>query len=339
MTPLYVLSFRDLATGVGGAVTGATVIELTGALGEAFAWNSPASLRDRLRGNPKGARTLGWQEVRDLFQDKSVCFLIHGFNVNRDRGYAGLGVLAQELLGLGPKMTPAKPKGARIAQADLVVPVIWPGDWYIPGVNYPFEMGDVYSTAEQFAAFLAGDGRGALSVSFVSHSLGARIILDTLARTLPKAAGRRMPIFDAAIMTAPAADEDILDDPRFAAAVAALQRILIVSSMKDSVLRDAFPPGDKVEAALWRNEKPSAYALGAFGPKLKPGSPAAGKVRWFPIDPAVGQGHDDYLPWPWKTNQKPNGWTPKRADVASFLHEAFTPGPFAPKWPAEAKPR
>jgi hypothetical protein len=158
------------------------------------------------------------------------------------------------------------------------------------------------------------------------------VVLETLAQR------RLRPALDALVLTAPAIDEDMLDDPRYAAVVAGLRRILVVSSLKDSVLRDAFPLGDRVEAALWRGEHASARALGAFGPKLAPGSAVAAKLRWFPISPADNYGHDDYVPGPWRPQDAPNGWTAKRARVGRFLRGAFAAGPFAPAWPPEQRP-
>ncbi|MDP3174515.1 MAG: alpha/beta hydrolase [Phenylobacterium sp.] len=327
---MLVLSFRDLAASRAGAVTPGVMLSLGGAIGPAFDWNDPASLRDRLR---SGAATyVGDQQTRAQLSGKSLCFLIHGFNVNRDRGYAGLGALAQELLGLGPSPVPGGVDGPPAAGADLVIPVLWPGDWWLPGVNYPFELADAHETAQRFAEFLAGPALRAASLSFVTHSMGARVALETLAQA------RWAAPTDALVLTAPAVDDDALDDPRYAPAVAAVRRIMVVSSVKDSVLRDAFPLGDRVEAALWRGEHSSSRALGAFGPRLKPGSPAAAKLRWFPIGPGDDYGHGDYVPGPWKTDEQPNGWTPKRARVGGFLRSAFSGGALQPIWPPEQPP-
>ncbi len=334
---MLILSFRDLAAASAGAVTPAVMVELHG-VRDGFDWNAPGSLRRRLADG--GARYLDWETVRQRLADRSVCFVVHGFNVNRDRGYPGYGAMAQQLSGLGPLLPGLPARLGAIAECDLVIPVLWPGDWHLPGVNYPFEMGDVYKTGEQFAVFLVSDAARLSSVSFASHSLGARVVLETMSRALAHRRADAAPRFDAAILMAAAADEDILDDPRYARAVQALGRIIVVSSAKDSVLGDIFPTGDAVEAALWSQEKASKRALGFFGPKaLKPGSAATGKVQWFAIDRGEDCGHDGYFPWPWKTDIKPDGWTAQRAKVAGFLHKAFAggPPPFTPGWPVDMR--
>lgn len=313
---MLVLSFRDLSAPRGGAVTPAAMLELPAAADAAFDWNDPASLRERLRGG--SAAWLGGDRVQAALSGRPLCFLLHGFNVGRDKGYAGLGAWAKALI---PD-----------AGAGLAIPVLWPGDWMLPGVNYPFELADVRSTAARFSEFLAGPAAGAAGLSFVTHSMGARVALETLARPI-----RRAPV-EALLLTAPAVDEGALDDPRFAPAVESVHRIVVVSSIKDSVLRDAFPLGDRVEAALWRGEHASTRALGAFGPRLKPGSMVAAKLRWFSIDAADDYGHDDYVPAPWRRDQRPEGFTPRRTRMAGFLRGALASSAFAPDWPGERRP-
>jgi hypothetical protein len=184
----------------------------------------------------------------------------------------------------------------------------------------------------RFAEFLTSSAQTASVVSFVSHSLGARVVMETVAQA--NAPGRSPPVFDMAIMAAAATNDDVLDDPTYAAGVRALRRIVVISSWKDSVLAKAFPLGNEVEAALWTNDKGSTRALGRYGPKaLKTDSPAKGKVAWYDVDPGLGCGHDGYLPSPWgfpAPNLTVNGWNANRGHFAQFLRSAFTPGPFTP---------
>ena len=55
---------------------------------------------------------------------KDVLFAAHGFNVNFECGARSLGRL-ESALGLGA--------------SELFVGVLWPGDWWLPVINYPFE--------------------------------------------------------------------------------------------------------------------------------------------------------------------------------------------------------
>ncbi|MDP3378797.1 MAG: ATP-binding cassette domain-containing protein, partial [Brevundimonas sp.] len=214
------------------------------------------SLRDRFLAGE--ARRVDWGAVPGVFADKRVCFIVHGFNVDRDHGYAGYGAMAQELLGLGPALNLPP-----VAGADLVIPILWPGDWHLPAINYPFEMGDVRETGRRFGAFLRGPAAQAASFAFVSHSLGARVVLETITQAVlsgppPQAT------FELAILSAPAADQDELDNPRYHAGVKVLERIMVVSSPDDEVLGFAYPAGNIIEAALWRGEKARARALEMF---------------------------------------------------------------------------
>ncbi len=333
---MYIISFRDLAAAKSGAVTPAAVFWIDG-VGADFAWNDPASLRRRFA--DRSARYVPWDEVRTALAGKHVCFVIHGFNVGRDDGYASCGALSQQLSGQGkpwPDTTVTSIESAT-GGVGLLMPVLWPGDGLVPGISYPTEMGDVYETGRRFAEFLLSEARGLSRASFISHSLGARVVLETVQRTM--AAGKGVPPrFETAVLTAPAADDGVLDEPRYGAAVAALRRIVIVSSQEDDVLEDVFPAGDRVESWIWSRERASKRALGYSGPrKLKKASPAAGKLEWFDAT-TDSVGHDGYFPTPlerpdakWAT--WPRGWTRLRAKQAGFLHTLFGGG--EPAWPTK----
>lgn len=323
---MYVLSFRDLSGRHAQGITAGELLEFP-TVGKTTDWRRPESLRDRFLAGE--ARRVDWGAAAGVFADKRVCFIVHGFNVDRDHGYAGYGAMAQELLGLGPVLNLPPVSGA-----DLVIPILWPGDWYLPAINYPFEMGDVRETGRRFGAFLRGPAAQAESFAFVSHSLGARVVLETITQAVlsgppPQAT------FELAILSAPAADQDELDNPRYRAGVKVLERIMVVSSPDDEVLGFAYPAGNIIEAALWRGEKARARALGRHGPKaLKPDSPAREKLRWFqiaegPKDPCL---HGDYFPAPWAGAAR--AWNRQRKAFGQFLHQALGPG-FRPAWPPE----
>jgi hypothetical protein len=325
---MHVLSFRDLASKHAQGIIGGEVIELSPAAGAAVDWANPASLEKRLAAGQ--ARRLGVDEAKAVFRDQRVCFVVHGFNVDRDHGYAGYGAMAAEMLG-GPVLSLGPVVGA-----DVVVPVLWPGDWHIPAINYPFEMGDVRATGEQFARFLRGAAAEADSFTFVSHSLGARVVLEAVSRAVLSGP---TPPFELAVLAAAAADQDELDNPRYREGVRAVRRIVVVSSPTDEVLGLAFPAGNIVEAALWRGEKARTKALGRQGPKpLKAGSTAAGKVRWFQIDAPAPHKHGDYFPAPWAGGAPHPGWSGKRQAFGQFLHAVLCDDAVRPPWPVEKPP-
>ncbi|MEO6339782.1 MAG: alpha/beta hydrolase [Caulobacteraceae bacterium] len=325
MGPLYVLSFRDLKAGHGGAVLPGALFEVSD-VSNGFDWTTPA-FSDRWRQQP-GLRWLREQERLELLQGKDVWFVTHGFNVNRDNGFKSLGAAAQELRGLGVNY-PAP------AADVLVIPVLWPGDWIIPVVTYPWELHDARKTGEMFANFLLDGWCDIARASFISHSLGARVVLETVQQTVSKAGPGARPDFDAAVLMAPAADDTVFDDPQYAQAVAALQRLIVLSSVKDKVLGVAYVLGDPIEAALWRGEHASTHALGLKGPRLKKDSPARPKTEWYPIPtaPAPLHGsndHGDYLPAP--GGPPTDGWTPKRLDALAFCHGVLAANLPQPAW-------
>jgi hypothetical protein len=330
---MLVLSFRDMSTATDSAVTTAAVYDL-GDVEPAFVWSPPPPY------------TLAqWDAVKRAWQGKHVCFLVHGFNCDRDNGYTGFGAAAQEM-GPGAALpSEPDPPGAfdlQVGGVDVVVPVLWSGDWYLP-INYPFLLPNVRLTGKYFAQLILSSATQMSRVSFVTHSMGARVVLETIQQTLALAAktpGARAPLFETAMFTAAATSDEVLDDPDYADAVGAVQKFVVVSSRSDTVLSGAFPLGNAVEQALWPNDPGADDALGRYGPRLKPGSPALPKTQWYEVPPNVGQDHNDYFPWPWQpVAPYLNGWSGKRVNIG-LLSQAvldhtpagwISPSPISPR--------
>jgi hypothetical protein len=321
---MMVLSFRDMAVKSGGAVTSAAVYDAP--VTNLTPWTPIPSLR-----------LMSWEEVRQAVQGRHVGFVIHGFNVNRDNGVTSCGAFAQELTPGGALAGVDPPIDLFAPSLDLVIPVLWPGDWYLP-INYPFLLPDVRTTGRHFADFLVSSATRIARVSFVTHSMGVRVALEAIQQTLARSTPK--PVFETAIFTAPAASDEVLDDPDYAAAVAAVERFVVVSSRADTVLRDAFPIGNAAEQALWPNDPGADDALGRYGPRLTPGSKALGKTEWYemPADgpQPSGYNHGDYLPTPADLALGyPNGWSLKRVRIGG-LSQAVLDGQ-TPAFPT-AKP-
>ena len=312
---MLILSFRDMSTPRCSAVTSAAGYRL-GPIAPSFPWK-PAPGR--------ALRLADWLEVQRLVQGRHVCFLVHGFNVDRDGGYTGLGAMAQEMAGNGALTLANPPVDLRTSGVDVVVPVLWAGDWYLP-INYPFLLGDVRATARHFAEFIWSSASQMRRVSFVTHSMGARVVLEAVLATLSAQGRFALPMFDTAIFTAAAVTDQALDLPEFAPAVAAFRRIAVVSSTADSVLSGAFPLGNAVEEALWWNDRGRDVALGLDGPQLSPAAAARGKTVWYPQS---DHDHGDYLPRPLAPDSPPryvNGWSDKRLKVAETAQAVLDGG-------------
>lgn len=300
MGQLHYLSLRDIATASTG-VTAAHVYRLNG-----VAANTSWPLA-RLTGGD----WVPWDQTAQIFRGKRVCFVIHGFNVNVDHGIKGGGPAAQEFENLGTL-------AMNMTDADLVVPVLWPGDGFIV-TSWFTAIDHVNSAGARFAEFLVSSAFQASEVSFLTHSLGARLMLETVRHTL----GTRPTYpFDMAILMAAAVADNTFDNKRYTDAVAALRRIVVLSSTTDTILSGVFVAGDIIENALWWDYGGNGRALGRFGPAFKPDSPFPAKTEWYAIRADQSQNHGDYLPNGWDTAPNAvNGWGPKPKAVGRFVEE------------------
>jgi hypothetical protein len=313
---VFYLTFRDPA-GAAQGVTAAGVYRLTGVDAGLTDW-APVKLA--------GGDWVAWDRVADLFRGKRVCFLVHGFNVSADHGVKGGGPAAQEYQALGAM-------GLSMSGADMVVPVLWPGDGFI-GWSYFTAFRTTRAVGARFADFLTSRAFPAADVSFVSHSLGARVVLETVTQTALRRRAGLPWRFGTAALTAAAVDEGVLDQAPFAAGVAALPRIVVLSSGRDEILSRGFVVGDRIEGLLWADYRASGggdgRALGRFGPQFATPSAARDRTEWYDFADAENQEHDDYLPAAWGKAAPGfvNGWTAKRRRAAEFCRGVF--GGFAP---------
>jgi len=101
---------------------------------------------------------------------RRIAFLVHGFNVSWESG-------RDSLRRLGAALQPSFD--------GLVIAVTWPGDSGLGPLGYPWEGRDADDTGLALAKIIGehvGDGA---ELSFVTHSLGARVALEACARLDP----------------------------------------------------------------------------------------------------------------------------------------------------------
>src|SRR5450432_4210670 len=99
-------------------------------------------------------------------QGRDVLLGTHGFHVNRANGIDYLNHW-HEWLELGDN--------------GFFVGVLWPGDSrWLPFVDYPLEGDEAIKSGHILADYLRARFAGVNTLSFVSHSLGARIMLQTI---------------------------------------------------------------------------------------------------------------------------------------------------------------
>ena len=266
----YFLNFRS--RGVGGAVVDPFLLE-----GDGTAVSPALSV-------------VPWELVRSVVGGRNLLFAAHGFNVSYQDGACSLGLL-DRYLGLAP--------------GNLFIGVLWPGDSWLPIVDYPFEGDVALDCGARLASFCNTWCGGSQSLSFLSHSLGARLVLEAIAHLSSRA--------QSVCLTAAAINRDCLT-AEYAGAAANSSLISILASHEDLVLKLAFTVGDPFADLLHDDHAPFQPALGAGGPP----TPAPPPVRYpWQIPNSLDYGHHDYLP-PCQATTNPK-W-PKAAD---FMKRAF----------------
>ena len=245
---MFFLNTRSLPVG-GGVVASADSISI---LDQTNAVRSVADLTGAIRG-------------------RDVLLVTHGFNVNQLHGLQTLSEWGG-LLSLGN----AVPVG-----------VLWPGDSrWIHVVDYPIEGNDAMAAGNLLAPFLNTNFASAVSLSFASHSLGARVFLQTIG--LLNRPVRRL------LLMAGAIDNTCLGN-EYTKAAKNIGTISILASRSDQVLKWAFPAGNFVSGIFSRGVPYIHEAIGREGPSPDLAPPSNLHADWqIPDD--WGFDHGDYLP-------------------------------------------
>jgi esterase/lipase superfamily enzyme len=212
---------------------------------------------------------------------KHVILAVHGFNVSRPKGVRSLARLERQL---------------QLTADQVFFGVLWPGDFWLPVVNYPAEASDAAASGIYLAQYINTWMTHALSLSFISHSLGGRVLLEAVQ-------GLARPAREV-VVTAGAVDDNCLAG-QYASVKAKAGRLSVLSSAKDKVLGLAYPLGDFASDVFWGDkDSPWHGALGLHGPKPAETFPGV-TPRQIPDSPAYG--HGDYFPPSDPAAPKPNG--------------------------------
>jgi Alpha/beta hydrolase of unknown function (DUF900) len=186
-------------------------------------------------------------EINQLVSDirgQNVLIGAHGYDVSRADGIRHLSNW-EGLLKIGP-LTP------------IFVGVLWPGDsTWAHGLDYPEEPQIADEAGVLIAPFLDTYFRNAASISFASHSLGARLVLQTVSKmSLPV---RRV------VLMAGAIDDNCLIT-EFKAAAGKIEKISVLASKKDTMLSTLFPLGNLIGGIIAEGHPWWRAALGHCGP-------------------------------------------------------------------------
>ena len=204
-----------------------------------------------------------------FLQGREVLLVTHGFNVDQAGGVHSLGHWATLL---DPSLT-AVPVG-----------VLWPGDAkHLSALSYPWEGDEAEHSGQLLARFINLTFAGAISVSFASHSLGARVVLECISRL--DRGPRRL------LLMAGAIDDNCLTNS-YKSAAAKVQDISTLGSKEDNVLKLAFPLGNPLMGIFDHHHPFWHAALGRNGP-----TPTPSNIRnpAWQIPHLWDYGHGDYL--------------------------------------------
>lgn len=241
-----------------------------------------------MRSRVEGGKVLVPGTIRALLdaQTRRECLvLVHGFN-NSDSeaatAYLGFRTRQVEIFGTIDDRAFER----RFADA------YWPGDadWtFLDSLDflvYPNAVRNAVATAKELADLL-WRMPNLERVDFIGHSLGARVVLETLLRLRT----RTLPLIGRIVLMAAAVPAEMLErGGKFFDLLMELwaegTTIRILHSRQDWVLHHAFPPGQSLAG---RGEA-SARALGRYGPSpMMPGYRTTLSEREVP-----GAGHGDY---------------------------------------------
>lgn len=210
-------------------------------------------------------------DLLEAIRGRDVFFIVHGFNVNQKDGLKHLGYWLDKV---------------DVGNA-VKIGVLWPGDCFIPiFVDYVVEGHEAIKSGDLLSAFLNANFTGAVNLSFVSHSLGARVVLQTI-RGLNLHVRR-------VLLMAGAIDDNCLTS-EYADAAKKIDQISLLTSKRDFVLAAAYPLGNPLQGIIDRGHPYYHAALGREGP-AQPAQLAPRLQSGWEIPGKLDYGHLDYIP-------------------------------------------
>jgi hypothetical protein len=230
----------------------------------------------------------------DINFEEELIFLVHGFNINEDTGKRSLDDMINSLSISGKKVG--------------FVSILWPGDHWAKPVNYIFENRDADDTALNLSRKIAEILKKDIEISFIAHSLGSRVVMQTI-----KYLEARDIFIKKIFLLAAAIDDFSLSAIKFYnSAAKQAEKVHVVWSRKDKVLRWAYPAADFLQSFLFMDDD-IGLALGSRGPKAR-----KRKRENIPKNVTTykcSNKHSEYLP---KVNVNP-----KQVQISNYINEHF----------------
>lgn len=228
-------------------------------------------IRTDAQPNPNPSTPLGPGMIQAI-QGRDVLLGTHGFHVNRENGISNLSHWNEWL---------------QIGANGFFIGVLWPGDArWVPFIDYPIEGDEAIKSGQLLAEYLVAQFSGVNSLSFASHSLGARVVLETI-RNL----ANEFKLESVSLM-AGAIDDTCLSN-EYKDAAAKTSKVSVLASRCDDVLKWAFPAGNLASGIVTRGDPYWHGALGRYGPN-PPNQPPT--LYQTPILPDSWEfGHGSYI--------------------------------------------
>lgn len=229
---------------------------------------------------------------------RDVLLMTHGFENNRPDGTAKLNEWKAHL-NLDPR--------------PFYIGVLWPGDCIIPmALDYIWEGGEAQKSGTLLGHFVDTHFNDVASLSFGSHSLGVRVMLQAIRQLADDKTVRHL------YLMAPAIEDDTLNK-EFQDAAQKIKHVSVLYSMKDHVLALAYPAGNLVGGLLERGDPNLKSALGRTGPSPQV---SGNVVRNGRLPDGWDYGHSDYLTTDTVRGDFPGTITIPTSDTPEFKLDA-----------------
>jgi predicted alpha/beta hydrolase family esterase len=220
---------------------------------------------------------------------RHLLVFVHGFNNDRATAAVSYDNFAKDINDRGAPLLP-----------DGVAYFFWPGDYYVPehrlraqlvgAARYPLQVQTARTAAARLAAFLTTvmqQSTKLTQVSFVAHSLGSRVVLETIKLLRASPTAQRLSVTCLMAAAVPVAHVNPLGELRDAAD--AIDHLLVLHSTRDTVLTFAFPAGQSASFAVGIETTPDVRAVGRTGSPWSASHPGAP-----PRHVRLKAGHGDY---------------------------------------------
>ncbi|WP_240219748.1 DUF726 domain-containing protein [Rheinheimera hassiensis] len=211
------------------------------------------------------------------FDRREIVVLVHGFNNHYGEAAVAYEGFRKRQYSLNSSLQPA-------SLQSILADVHWPGDaaWGLFDIAdflvYPYAVGTAKKAGAILAKFLMQMPNLEI-VHFIGHSLGCRVVLETIRKL-----GARPQVGKLCLMAAAVPVFQVEYGGRLASAIARAKHVLVLHSSSDLVLKAAFPPG---QFAAGRGEGFFPVALG----RDKPPPTVAGMLSEKEVK---GAKHSDY---------------------------------------------